>query len=246
MRYLILSDLHANRQALEAVLADVRGQYDTIACCGDIVGYGADPVWALEWVRANVPTVVRGNHDKACAGLEDLEWFNPAARRSALWTLSQLNSDQIEWLRNLPQGPVELNGFDLIHGSPIDEDEYVIGVREAAEVSHYLETQTTFFGHTHLQGGFLLHRNGVRALGRPRLPDTQLVVELEPDAYYLLNPGSVGQPRDADPRAAYCVYDSELRVVTYFRVSYDVAAAQARIRDAGLPAIHAERLSAGY
>jgi predicted phosphodiesterase len=246
VRYLILSDLHANRQALEAVLADARDKrYDACACCGDIVGYGADPVWALDWVRENVPAVVRGNHDKACAGLEDLEWFNPAARKSALWTASQLNAERIEWLRHLPQGPVQLDGFDLIHGSPVDEDEYVIGVRDAAGVSPYLEAPTTFFGHTHLQGGFLLHRNGVRSLRRPLPPESDMTIELEPDSFYLVNPGSVGQPRDSDPRAAYCVFDTDQRTVTYYRVSYDVAGAQQRIRSAGLPAVHADRLAIG-
>lgn len=245
MRYLILSDIHANRQALEAVLADAQARFDAIACCGDVVGYGADPDWAIDWVRANVPYVVRGNHDRACAGLEDLDWFNPAAKASAIWTVNRLTDDRALWLRDLPAGPLELDGFHLIHGSPLDEDEYVIGVREAAELSAYLERPVSFFGHTHLQGGFQIHRNGVLRLSAPRRDEDTAAVEIEPDSLYLVNPGSVGQPRDGDWRAAYAVYDSERRYVEYRRVPYDVAAAQDRIRQAGLPDLLAERLASG-
>ncbi len=244
MRYLILSDIHANRQALDAVVRHSAGGYDGIACLGDIVGYGADPTYVVEWVRENVKWLVRGNHDKAAVGMEDLEWFNPAAKRATLWTQSQLTSEQQEWLRALPQGPVVLDGFDLVHGSPVDEDEYVLGVRDAAEVSPYLERPISFFGHTHLQGGFQLHRNGIRRLPRPDHDASEVVIELE-DSWYLLNPGSVGQPRDGDPRAAYAIFDTDRRLVHYRRVGYDVAEAQRRIRIAGLPDVLADRLARG-
>ena len=245
MRYLILSDIHANRQALEAVLKHARGRYDTVACCGDVVGYGADPEFAVDWVRSSTNHVVRGNHDRACAGLDDLEWFNPAARKSALWTLNRLDGDRAGWLRSLPQGPLDLDGFHLIHGSPIDEDDYVLGLRDAAEVSPYLERALTFFGHTHMQGGFLIHRNGVLRVSHPSLDDPETTLELEPDAAYLVNPGSIGQPRDGDPRAAYAIYSSEERIVSMYRVEYDIDEAARRIRAAGLPDLLAERLSSG-
>ena len=245
MRYLILSDIHANRQALEAVVEQAQGTHDSIVCLGDIVGYGADPGFAVEWVRQNVSWIVRGNHDKASVGLEDLEWFNPAARFSALWTQSHLSEDEAGWIRALPQGPLELEDFDLVHGSPLDEDEYVVGIRDAAEISPYLERPISFFGHTHLQGGFMLHRNGVMRLQGPDLEEKEATLEIEPDIAYLLNPGSVGQPRDGDPRAAYAVFSSEQRFVTYHRVPYDVEEAQRRIRAAGLPDLLAERLATG-
>lgn len=245
MRYLILSDIHANRQALEAVLDQANGHHDEIVCLGDIVGYGADPRFTVNWVREHVKSIVRGNHDKASAGLEDLDWFNPAARISAMWTQSQLTSEEIEWLRNLPQGPVQWNGFDLVHGSPLDEDEYLIGLREIAEVSPYLERPLSFFGHTHLQGGFLLHRNGILRAARPDSRHVEATVEIQPGEWYMINPGSVGQPRDGDPRAAYAVYDDAERTVTFWRTGYDVAEAQRRIRDAGLPDVLADRLAAG-
>src|SRR5690348_7795222 len=122
MRYLILSDLHANWDALEAVLKQAEGRYDRVICCGDVVGYGADPDAVTEWVRANVTAIVRGNHDKACAGLEDLEWFNPVARAAAVWTQSATKSGNMEYLRQLTKGPEHVNGFQILHGSPLDED----------------------------------------------------------------------------------------------------------------------------
>jgi predicted phosphodiesterase len=122
VRYLILSDIHSNWEALEAVLADAGGSFDEALCCGDLVGYGADPNRVVEWVRSNVRIVVRGNHDKGCAGLEDLDWFNPIARSAAQWTAAVLAPENLEYLRNLPKGPIPLDSFQILHGSPLDED----------------------------------------------------------------------------------------------------------------------------
>lgn len=245
MRYLILSDLHANREALEAVMASAAGKFDRLLCCGDLVGYGADPAWMVEWCRTSLEGVVRGNHDKACAGLEDLEWFNPSAKASALWTQAVLSPVDIGYLANLPMGPSLVDGFTLIHGSPVDEDEYLIQAREVAEIRDYLDTDVTFFGHTHVQGGFLVHRNGVKSFHAIAQHESSAVFELEQDSRYLINPGSVGQPRDGDPRAAYVIYNPAERVVEYFRTEYDIPAAQAKIRAAGLPPNLADRLARG-
>jgi len=243
VRFLILSDIHANWQALDAVIQHAKGRYDNILCCGDIVGYGADPDAVTDWVRENVNITVRGNHDKACAGLEDLEWFNPVARLSAMWTQVSTNPDNIAYLRNLAQGPEQVNGFQILHGSPIDEDEYLITEVDASHVAPYLDSAVSFFGHTHLQGGFLCHRNGIKRI--PQAIETREELALENDSFYLINPGSVGQPRDGDPRAAYVTYDSDARLVTYCRVEYDVRAAQQKILKAGLPDILARRLALG-
>ncbi len=245
MRYLILSDIHANWQALDGALAHAKGKYDRILCLGDVVGYGADPDVVTEWVRQNAGVTIRGNHDKACAGLEDLEWFNPVARVSALWTMQKTKPRNIDWLGKLPKGPAQENGFQMIHGSPLDEDEYLISEQDAAQVAPYLDSAVFFFGHTHLQGGFLCHPNGIKKLARPAPSSDEYNLELDPDANYLINPGSVGQPRDGDPRAAYLIYDSERGFVTYFRAPYDVAGAQRKILEAGLPDALAKRLELG-
>ena len=243
MRFLILSDIHANWEALEAVLKHARKTYDQILCCGDIVGYGADPDVVTEWVRQNVAKVIRGNHDKACAGLEDLEWFNPVARISALWTQATTKPQNISYLRDLTPGPEAIDGFQILHGSPIDEDEYLIYDQDAAAVFPYLDVKLSFFGRTHLQGGFLCHRNGVQRIAKTAGDHENLA--LNPDDYYLINPGSVGQPRDSDPRAAYAVYDTEQRLIVYHRVEYDIPGAQKKILKAGLPELLARRLETG-
>jgi predicted phosphodiesterase len=245
VRYLILSDIHANWEALQAVLAQAQSAYDQVLCCGDVVGYGADPDAVTEWVRKNVAVIVRGNHDKACAGLEDLEWFNSVARTSALWTQETMKPENIEYLRCLSKGPERIDGFQIVHGSPLDEDEYVVSDYDVAQVAPYLDAAVSFFGHTHLQCGFLCHRNGVKRLRTVDTDAESEVIELEPDAGYLINPGSVGQPRDGDPRAAYAVYQPELRQVTLRRTEYDVASAQRKILEAGLPELLALRLEAG-
>ncbi len=245
MRYLILSDVHANREALDAVAEHAVGRYDKIVCCGDLVGYGADPDYAVEWVRNQAMLTVRGNHDKACTGIDDLEWFNPVAKEAALWTLRTLTPENAEWTRAIPKGPLTLDGFQVAHGSVNDEDEYVIAPNEAGNAFEYLESRLAFFGHTHMQGGFIWNHSRVETILRPSSHSDRQVMEIDPECAYLVNPGSVGQPRDGDPRASYCLYDSDAGMVTYFRVPYDIAGAQRRILAAGLPPILAERLSVG-
>jgi predicted phosphodiesterase len=241
VRHLILSDIHSNLEALDAVLAEAQGTYDRILCCGDVVGYGADPDAVTAWARQNVDVIIRGNHDKACAGLEDLEWFNPVARTSALWTMAHMEPANLEWLRGLPQGPIEEAGLVLGHGSPLDEDEYLISELDAEQIRPYLEGRIWVFGHSHMQGGFMCHRNGVQRIRR-MAPET---LQLEAGQSWLINPGSVGQPRDGDPRAAWMLWDSDKRLVTFSRTLYDVRGAQKKILDAGLPEMLALRLEAG-
>ena len=245
MRYLIVSDLHANRQALDAVIQAAQGLYDEALCCGDLVGYGAEPNPVTEWVRTTCKLTVRGNHDKACTGLDGLEWFNPVARQAALWTRDHLTPENEEFVRTLPKGPLTGANFQLVHGAPYDEDEYVIGSSEAAQAFGYLERRLVFFGHTHVQGGFIWNHSRVETIARMSLRTDAEEMELDPDCAYLINPGSVGQPRDGDPRAAYLIYDSDAQFVRYFRVPYDIEGAQKQIRDADLPPILADRLSVG-
>ena len=245
MRYLILSDIHANWEALQAVLADAEGKYEKILCCGDIVGYGANPNEVTEWVMANAASCVRGNHDKAAAGMEDLEWFNPFARESALWTQGVMTKENLTYLRFLEKGPLRLGRVQILHGSPVDEDEYLVGREDAQQVAYYLDVPYSFFGHTHLQGGFAYHRNGVRLMQRPALHERRKSLELETGTYYLINSGSVGQPRDTDPRAAYALYTEGEPLVMLCRTVYDIESAKKKIIAAGLPEFLAERLNAG-
>ena len=245
MRYLILSDLHANAEALEAVVADAANRYDRALCCGDLVGYGADPNTVVEWVRGNCAIVVRGNHDRACTGQDDLEWFNPVARAAALWTQRNLSTENMEYVRLLAQGPVVEDGFQVVHGSPFDEDEYVLAADEAGQAFGYLEARLAFFGHTHVQGGFIWNRSRVETILCAAGGGETQTMEIDTGCAYLVNPGSVGQPRDGNPRAAYALYDSESRLVTYCRAAYNVESAQKKIRAAGLPPILADRLLVG-
>lgn len=237
--YLILSDVHANQEALRAVLDDARGKYESIICLGDLVGYGAEPDKTVAWAREQAWRIVRGNHDKICVGGESLEDYNPAARVSAEWTRGILSAESRSYLESMPRGPLRVGDFDIVHGSPVDEDEYLIVPSDATLVFDALAAPVTFFGHTHVQGGFLVTRSGSKRIA------PQGTIEIEPDHFYLINPGAVGQPRDGDPRAAYALYWPERRVVEYRRVAYDIAGAAAKILNAGLPEVLADRLFEG-
>ncbi len=245
MRYLVLSDIHANWEALQAVLEDAAGRYGEIACCGDLVGYGADPNRVVDWARRHVRAIVRGNHDKAAVDLTVTEWFNPHAAAAALWTHGTLTPENLEYLRGLPQGPLRVGGFAISHGSPLDEDEYILSEWEAEQMFGYLAAEINFFGHSHLQGGFLLRPGGAETIRQMPRERSRMSLNLEPEASFLINPGSVGQPRDYDPRAAYVLFDEERRRLSFHRVCYDVQTAQRKIVAAGLPPGLAERLAYG-
>ena len=249
MRYLIVSDLHANLESLQAVLSAVENRYDRVVCCGDLVGYGPDPNPVVDWVRANVVAVIRGNHDKACCGVTEAEDFNQVARTAALWTRQRLTAENLAYLRALPVGPLEVDGFQIVHGSVQDEDEYLFNVADARPQFPQLGYQLTFFGHTHMQGGFLRHGAGAVHAVQPtfQMGVASKSLHLEEREQYLLNPGAVGQPRDGDNRAAFVIHsrDGELGQVEYWRVPYDIAATQQKMLEAGLPSVLATRLSLG-
>lgn len=229
-----------------AVVEAAAGEYDRVICCGDLVGYGADPNAVIEWVRENAAVVIRGNHDKVATGLDSMEDFNPLAKRAAIWTANAMTPENFAWVKALPKGPAMVDGYAVVHGSPRDEDEYVI---EGPEVRVAMEAATrelTFFGHTHLQGGFQLKQRKVIIIGAPFPDESEYTFSLSPDYRYLVNPGSAGQPRDGDWRVGAAVYDSELQTVRLLRVSYDLETTQRKIREAGLPALLADRLARGY
>jgi predicted phosphodiesterase len=248
MRYLILSDVHGNAAALEAVLEKAGSAFERIVCLGDIVGYGPDSNEVTERIRSLKPVaVVRGNHDKACCGVTNAEGFNPVARFAAQWTQQQLAPENLKYLQELAQGPVSVAGFQIVHGSPLDEDEYLFTVLEAGANLAAMESPLVFFGHTHLQGGFWADADGPVGELVLELEEgtAQVELPLEEGGKYLINPGSVGQPRDGDSRAGFALYDDEKRVVEYWRVSYDIKATQERMQEARLPEVLINRLDLG-
>ena len=250
MRILLLSDIHSNLEALDSCLAAAPA-YDLVVNLGDTVGYGGNPNEVIVKVQALGHVFVRGNHDKAVCGLMNLEDFNPVAGLATLWTRGQLTPKNLDWLRALPQGPIhvdELPGLQFVHGSSLDEDEYMVSARDAIEPLITIPVPVTFFGHTHLQGGFVLtgeisesYRPGYRSVGQPESSDWPL----RKDRRYLINPGSVGQPRDGDWRSAFAVFDSEAWIVTFYRVPYNLRVAQEKILAANLPQRLATRLATG-
>jgi predicted phosphodiesterase len=264
MRALILSDIHANLEALEAVLAAAEGQWDELWNLGDLVGYGGSPNQVLDRVRPLQTLVVRGNHDRVCCGLTSVNSFNPVARAAALWTRDELTEENLAWLTAVPQGPLHPAepGIACAHGSPLDEDQYILNVRDAWAPLQQMDTPITFFGHTHIQGGFsqkddrwqelrtgiarpthALLSNVGRAVPRGRAASS--TIQLTPEARHLINPGSVGQPRDFDWRAAFALFDSGACTITFHRVPYDLVSSQGRILMAGLPERLAARLREG-
>jgi predicted phosphodiesterase len=246
MRYLILSDIHANLTALDASLSAAKGRWEKAVCLGDVVGYGPDPNEVIDRVRALEVVTIRGNHDKASSGVADADDFNPVARAAALWTRNQLRPDNQEWLEKLPQGPLTVNGFSLVHGALNDEDEYVLAPAQALDTLADAPSAVTFFGHTHVQGGFFLRDDQVSMLQvKPEGKRAYTTVKIEPGATYMLNPGSIGQPRDGDTRAAFAIADLPNNSVEFWRVPYNIEAVQKRMAANGLPEPLILRLSFG-
>ena len=245
MRYLILSDIHANIDAFESVLEHAEGRWDRALVLGDLVGYGAEPNAVVDRVKALGPdAVIRGNHDKAACGIDDGSQFNHVARMAAVWTGRQLTPANTAYLRALPMGPLPIDALtEICHGAPFDEDHYIFDGNDAHMALAAAKQPVCLFGHTHLPVIFQTVDEAFE--GYPPAGDRETVVPLQRGARYLVNVGSIGQPRDGDPRAAYGVLDDEAREVRLFRVPYAVEQAQQRIRAAGLPASLANRLALG-
>ncbi|MGH9325238.1 MAG: metallophosphoesterase family protein [Terriglobia bacterium] len=244
MRYLILSDIHSNLEALERSLELARGKYETVVCLGDIVGYGPDPRAAIDVVKQTAHALIRGNHDKACCGITDAEDFNPVARAAVLWTRKAITSEHCFFLRQLAAGPLSVADFEVVHGSEQDEDEYILGSAEAIPALKSQTAPLVFFGHTHCQGGFSLSDSGAFQPFQGYAGQDG-AVSLEPGRRYLINPGSVGQPRDHDWRAAFAIYDDQARHVEFYRTAYDLPTTQKKMQQAALPEPLIHRLEIG-
>jgi predicted phosphodiesterase len=238
-RYAIIADIHANLDAFQVVLEDINQQKCThVVCLGDVVGYGANPKECLDLVRGmNIP-VVKGNHDEYIGSDESPDGFNDAAAEAVTWTRAQLTEDDRKWLRDLKYFRLVAN-FSIVHAT-LDAPQrwgYVFEKLEAAASFTYQNTQVCFFGHTHVPVAFI-RDTGVRG-------GTYSKFRVEPGKKYFVNVGSVGQPRDGSPKAAYVIYDLPSQTIELRRLDYDIAAAQKKIMAAGLPQRLADRLAVG-
>jgi predicted phosphodiesterase len=246
-RYLVISDIHSNLEALEAVLAASSKQNcDGAIVLGDLVGYGADPNAVVTRIRELKPrAVVRGNHDKVAAGLETAEDFNPMARSAAGWTQKALTPETLEYIRAMPMGPLLVGDeVEICHGSPVDEDLYVVADLDALRSIEEARLPLCLFGHTHVAMCASVDARRRLEIAAPQ-GHPEFGVELFDTTRYLINPGSVGQPRDGDSRAAYAIADLSNKLVTLYRVAYPIEAAQKKILEAGLPPMLAYRLGMG-
>jgi predicted phosphodiesterase len=247
MRYLVLTDIHSNIEALGACMTRARDAgYDRVLCCGDIVGYGPNPNETVDMVRDLNPLCIRGNHDRVASGLGEPDEFTSVARNAILWTRTQLGEAQRGYLAALPMGPLAVGEEgQLVHGALTHEDHYISEDSEAFENLLLAERRITFFGHTHFPVVYTLTRIGSPASSHVHRAEGRNVVSLETFPAAFINAGSVGQPRDGDSRAAFAIWDDEASNVEFYRVEYPIAMTQARMRAEGLPAPLVNRLAVG-
>jgi len=245
MRYLVFADIHGNLEAFLAVLKFIqKKKIDYYIFLGDLVGYGASPNEIIQKIQALKPlSLVRGNHDKAVCGLDSIETFNPIAASAILWTRQKILKKNAQFLCRLKKGPFILHeNITICHGAPFDEDYYIFGEFDATEAFGYITTPICFFGHTHFPFVYTEKDNVVEGTFMEGMANE---IRLEKGVRYLINPGSVGQPRDRNPRAAFVIYDSETRLVKFIRLDYNIQEAQRKILAERLPPALAERLSMG-
>jgi predicted phosphodiesterase len=247
MRYLILSDIHSNVEALESCVQRAKeAGYASVLCCGDIVGYGPNPVEAIDGVRSLNAVAIRGNHDRVAAGLDEATQFNPHARLAVYWTRAQLPPDYRDYLANLPVGPLDVNSeAQLVHGAVTHEDDYIFTEADADENFLLTKKPITFFGHSHFPVVFCSHGTLSSVQATSYEFDEFIAVKCENGRKLLVNPGSVGQPRDGDARASFAIWDADRSRIEFYRVEYDVTVTQEKMRSAGLPNYLIERLARG-
>ncbi len=239
MRYAIISDIHANLEALERSLGAIdEVGVDEILCLGDIVGYGANPNECVDLVRKRGVTSIIGNHDCVACGKSEPNDFNPMARSAILWTRSTLSRDNKDYLLDLPDKR-EIEDLLIVHGAISDPDKYIFSEGDTLREFELMQNRNIcFFGHTHVRVFYVLTNDEIRGFYDDGL-------RINKDGKYLINPGSVGQPRDRDHRVSFLIYDDERETVEYTRLEYDIASAQKKIIEAGLDRRLAYRLSLG-
>ena len=247
MRYFILSDIHSNVEALEACIQRAKeAGYERVLCCGDLVGYGPNPVEAIDIMRTLNAVTIRGNHDRVAAGLDEAAQFNSHARRAVYWTRAVLPQPYREYLENLPVGPLDIDeDAQLVHGAITHEDDYIFTEVDANENFPLAKKHLTFFGHSHFPVVFSADGAGNSILATSYEFDEFGAVKCESGKKLFVNPGSVGQPRDGDPRASFAIWDQDRARIEFYRVEYDVTRTQQKMREAQLPAYLIERLAHG-
>lgn len=251
-RLAVISDIHGNLHALQAVLARIDAiGVDAILCLGDVVGYGPNPGACIDLIRARCAATVRGNHDEAVLQTSQCFDFNAPARAAIFWTRSVLSSDQKQWLHEIPMSHSWSPGLVCVHDSPApDEVSYLHNPADAARAFGRTDAAVTLVGHTHIPMAFETQSLCPQEHLRPGDVESMVLrdkvsVVLDPGCRYILNPGSVGQPRDADSRASFAILDVAEMTFSLYREHYDIAGAQLAMRRAGLPMVLAERLSIG-
>jgi len=248
MRYLVISDIHSNLEALEAVLEDAAGQFDEVWCLGDIVGYGPSPNECIKRVKELPLVCVAGNHDWGAIGKLSLNDFNPDAQKACRWTQKELTFANAHYLEELPERIVFEKKVTLVHGSPrYPIWEYIISIPLARINFDYFDTPWCLVGHSHVPVIFRLHApENVGGECGAFIPPVGKPIILPPEDRFIINPGSVGQPRDGDPRASYVIIDLEKDLLEFRRVPYPIEQTQAKMEKAGLPPRLIARLSFGW
>lgn len=244
-RYLLISDIHSNEEALKAVLSSVaRRKYESVICLGDVIGYGGSPNRVTEKIR-KIPNlrIIRGNHDKVMLDDNFMFNFNNSAKIAITWTKNVLSKQNLEFIKSLPKGPIEVEkGILICHGAPFDEDYYIFSDYDAYQVFENYDFDVCFFGHTHYPCMFIYSNEGIiyKSLRGEYFEEV-----LNKNLRYMINPGSVGQPRDRNPLASYAEYYVETRKFVLKRVPYDIEKAYQKIKKANLPESLGARLRLG-
>lgn len=247
MKYAILSDIHSNLEALTTVLADVDKQFvDQIVCLGDVIGYGANPNECCELLLERNPHIIKGNHEHAAINLQIAQYFNITAKEAAIWTYHTLKEKYKNVIHSLTDIKQVDNDFVMVHGALTHRNDYIFDEEHAEENLKLFKTQfpevnICFYGHSHMKEIW----GPLKSTPTKDVPPSKLSFHLQKKDHYLINPGSVGQPRDGDPKASYLIFDTELMKVTYHLLKYDIEKTKNKILSAGLPATLARRLDIG-
>lgn len=240
MRYAVISDVHANLDSLSVLLAKL-GPGDGLLCCGDIVGYGPNPNECVEALRNRATSTVLGNHDVAAIDNFGVEYFNPSARAAIEWTQSVISKENIDWLNELSY-EFRVPEYLLVHGAPVNYFQYILDKRAAQKAFEHTDAPLIFIGHTHIAEWYMLTPDG--SIEHAHMQNGGELL-LDPAARYLINVGSVGQPRDLNPQASFVWYDDDAKTIAFERYEYPISSVQAKILEAHLPETCASRLEIG-